>query len=446
MSDPMPSGEPQPTHEEREDLPPVQDLRWRMRIFLRRVSVRTLTALFGAVVLGLLLLSIVIFPRLLVPDLTGSELKDLKPPEVTAAKNNVDKARNDVRTTLVQTIGGALILLTASIAWAQVQTARRGQITDRFTKSVDQLGSTERQVCVGGVYALNQVADTPEYTRAVAEVLLAYLKSKSDPSRPGSQPAVLAPPEMDVPTPEIDKQAIIRILVQENLWNRAVAGRLDLSSINVAYAPLNGAALSRAKMAGAKLHYADLQNADLQATDMYRAEFDHANLDGADLSGADIRNASFASASFSASTKQRAKLMTVQAQDAKFPDARLNVARLSGDFNNAQFPGAHLNAAQLSGDFSDANFQAAFLIRAILRGADLTKANFSGADLSGADLSGANLSEATLVGLIITKDPVVDSRTKLRDIVTDNSTRVRLEELVAVAAKRDSPPTGDPLD
>jgi uncharacterized protein YjbI with pentapeptide repeats len=357
-----------------------------------------------------------VFPRLLVPSLSASDLKNLKPgAEVTTAQNNIDKARNDVRTTLVQTIGGALVLLTASIAWAQVQVARRGQITDRFTKSVDQIGNEHREVRVGGIYALNQVADTPQYTRAVAEVLLAYLKSESNPIDLGTQQPA---PVGDIA--KIDMQAVIRILVEEGLWTRAEAGRLDLSSIDVAYAALRAATLRRATMVDAKLHYADLQDAKLQESDMTRAEFNNANLARADLSNSVIEGAIFEKANFSD---------PLLAQGANLVEYSANLFHVQG--GGAQFPGADLTSANLSfGVFGKANFKGAFLNDANLHQATLTNADFTDADLSSADLTGANLSEATLVRVVLTEDPFVDSTTQLSKIVTDDSTRTRLNELV----------------
>jgi hypothetical protein len=42
-------------------------------------------------------------------------------------------------------------------------TDRAGAVTDRYTKAIEQLGSDELDVCVGGIYALERVgSDSPQ--------------------------------------------------------------------------------------------------------------------------------------------------------------------------------------------------------------------------------------------------------------------------------------------
>ena len=44
--------------------------------------------------------------------------------------------------------------------------AERGQVTDRFTKAIEQLGSDKLDVRIGGIYALERIArDSAETTR-----------------------------------------------------------------------------------------------------------------------------------------------------------------------------------------------------------------------------------------------------------------------------------------
>ena len=62
------------------------------------------------------------------------------------------KLQNDARATLLQALAGGL-LLGAYFTW-QMRVTREGQITDRYTKAVDQLGSQHLDVRLGGIYAL----------------------------------------------------------------------------------------------------------------------------------------------------------------------------------------------------------------------------------------------------------------------------------------------------
>lgn len=60
---------------------------------------------------------------------------------------------------------------------------RRGQLTERFTKAIDQLGETDDNkldIRLGGIYALEQIAkESKELHRPVMEILTAFLREHS---------------------------------------------------------------------------------------------------------------------------------------------------------------------------------------------------------------------------------------------------------------------------
>ncbi|HET6481114.1 MAG TPA: hypothetical protein VFG35_13905, partial [Actinoplanes sp.] len=93
------------------------------------------------------------------------------------------KARNDVRASLLQAVGGVLLVIGAITAWRQMLIGRRQHllsrrtaITESFTKALDSLGDTNSAaVRLGGVYSLDRVADDdPAERDRVAEVLSAF--------------------------------------------------------------------------------------------------------------------------------------------------------------------------------------------------------------------------------------------------------------------------------
>ncbi len=169
-------------------------------------------------------------------------------------------------------------------------------------------------------------------------------------------------------------------------------GRLGLiprpSGINLTFAKLTGANLSKMNFCEATFWRAEGQGADfwqssLHGADLREVDFCEASFPGADLSGADLSNGNFSGADLKRS---------------KVSDAHLIDTDLSGidaswaDFKESNFAGANLSGADLYG----ANLSGANLSGANLSGANLSGANLLGADLSGANLSGANLSGANL--------------------------------------------------
>jgi hypothetical protein len=90
------------------------------------------------------------------------------------------KAISDVRNSLLQGLGGGVLLLGAFFTWRQLQVTREGQITDRFIKAIEQLASEETDAQIGAIYALGRIAkDSTEDQEAIVEILTAYVRQRS---------------------------------------------------------------------------------------------------------------------------------------------------------------------------------------------------------------------------------------------------------------------------
>jgi type II secretory pathway component PulM len=258
----------------------------------------------------------------------------------------------------------------------------QGQVTDRYAKAIEQLGSDKLDVRIGGIYALERIArDSARDHPVVMEVLTAFIRERSleqwplpDPDGrerkrrtrpdvlavfvPAHAHEVLGPPA----APGREGKGWTRPDVQAAV---TVVGRRDqerdIRGIDLIGANLTGATLAKARLAGASLFGADLSGARL----------DGAILDGADLSGSDLTR------------------------------ARLSFARLAGtDLTGALLPGAELMSARLDravlmgadltgAGFYSASLEGAILLSACLKGANLTETkDLATADLTGADLAG----------------------------------------------------------
>jgi hypothetical protein len=210
--------------------------------------------------------------------------------------------QNQVRTTLLQGLGGVALLLGAYFTWRQLRIAREGQITERFTRAIDQLGHDHLDVRLGGIYALERIArDSPADRAMIGEVLTAFVRSHAPwpPSLP-DQPSATTSPE------EVPKLQLRAPDVQASLW---VLGRgqfadalgtdqwLDLSAADLRHADLRNAflvnadlrfaGLQRAFLGGARLEGAHLIGSHLEGARLQGAHLERANLDGTHLDGAE---------------------------------------------------------------------------------------------------------------------------------------------------------------
>ena len=231
-------------------------------------------------------------------------------------------------------VGGTVIVGVAGF-WANVRNtnkttalALQGQVTERYNKAVEQLGSKEIDVRVGGIYALERIArDSARDQPTVMEVLAAFVRDHSREQWPlPTAYEVGADPPARMTRPDV--QAAVTVIGRRTI--RPGGQRIDLNQAN----------LTRAY----------LYRANLTLVNLYRATFTPANLTEADLTRANL---------------------TERTSPARTSHANLTRANLT----RATFALATLTGA----DLTDAT-----LIYTDLTDATLTGAKFTGADLTGA--------------------------------------------------------------
>jgi Pentapeptide repeats (8 copies) len=214
---------------------------------------------------------------------------------------------NEYRRTWAQIIGGFGLLLGLYFTWRRIEISRQEleatrdqQVTERFTRAIDQLGATDdngnkrMEIRLGGIYALERIAgdsfameNSPgrDYS-TVMDVLTAYVRENTQQARGSSddsteaastsddapdeapeegakQPA--APPELRRPPADI--QAILDVIKRKQaLAPDEYRTRLDLREANLYGANLQGADLQGANLQEANLQGAEVTDGQLAAT------------------------------------------------------------------------------------------------------------------------------------------------------------------------------------
>ena len=356
---------------------------------------------------------------------------------------------NEARKTLAQILGGVLLLAgvyssvqtlnlsarTADLSAKTLDLSREGQITDRFTKAIDQLGALDGkgrpnlEVRLGGIYALERIArDSERDDWTIMEVLTAYVRehtarkegdqdSRKSPRTLTPTPAVTTPSAAEptvIPVSPDEAKAIqaadTAYLAAEDAEQAPITAlkqtpqfkalhNTEIKAQNVLEAAQRKSALVQVKPMGADIQAIltvlgrrerkydkgslDLKGVYIDGAELYLANLEGADLHGAHLSRADLEDADLLGANLAGSDLTRANLM-----DAALVRASLGETHLGGaNLEVAQLGGANLTGADLTG---------ALLSAADLRLADLTGAHFDGADLSGAYLDGTYLAWADL--------------------------------------------------
>jgi hypothetical protein len=197
--------------------------------------------------------------------------------------------------TFVQILGGAALLgglyftaqtlrtseETLRINQKTLETTQQGQITERFTRAIEQLGDKERlMVRLGGIYALERIArdsDSADHW-VVMEVLTAFVREQTKES----------PHERK---PRSDIQAILTVIGRRTrTFGNGEIHQLDLHNTNLQGAHLSGAKLQgahlyRAQLQSTHLREVQLQDAHLRGAKLQDAHLDRAQLQGVDLTG-----------------------------------------------------------------------------------------------------------------------------------------------------------------
>jgi Pentapeptide repeats (8 copies) len=249
-----------------------------------------------------------------------------------------DAARGRLLTLGAGVLAAGALIFTASnyrLARRTHELTEQGQVTDRYTRAIEQLGSDKLDVRIGSIYALERIVrDSARDHSTVMEVLSVFAREhsreqwaqrpaddQSDADRGGRKR-----------TTHPDVQAAATVIARRNISQDS--------------------------------HPIDLTGVDLTGAWLDEANFVEAWFDEANLTDATIMNANFSVAFFT---------------NANLTRARLGEA----DLNNANFTNANLSGADLSrADLSFAEFTGADLT-----GADLKWANLTGADFTGADLT-----------------------------------------------------------
>ena len=239
-------------------------------------------------------------------------------------------------------IGGVIAILLAvwrsTVAARQVDTAQQSLLNERYERGAEMLGNGVLSVRLGGIYALNRLAqEHPEqYHIQIVELFCAFVRH---PTKDEEWEALLS--NSTTHSPRQDVHAVMQGIGTRNdvqvALEQQAKHKLDLHGADLRNQILHNLNLSESQLSGAKL----------SDTVLLRTNLSGAHLFDADLSGA--------------------KLASVNLTGAFLADA--NLSRIKECYGT--------------------NFSNAFLHKTNLTDADLSGAIVSGARLEGANLAGA---------------------------------------------------------
>ncbi|MDP9869150.1 MULTISPECIES: pentapeptide repeat-containing protein [Streptosporangium] len=320
---------PLPRHPIRTDKIARVGASWRQRLSAPFI----VTALLGMAALACAIL----LPR----HLLAWDLGSAQPPADYAA------AVNNIRTALLQGVGGLVLLVGAYLTWRQLQLSRHGQATESFAAAIAHLGDSSVDVRLGGIYALERIArSSAADRRTIGEILTAFIGTRTrhphrnaqDAQRTAATPddsvnLSLRAPDLHAALTVLGRRQSVRgqvlgldrvVLPKANLASARLQD-VDLHFSDLTESSLVGVDLTRADLTGVRLagailpdavlYQADLRDAvltgiiaegiDLRATDLSKADLRNANLCGARLDYSDLRGATLSGAVLTGASLKR---------------------------------------------------------------------------------------------------------------------------------------------
>jgi uncharacterized protein YjbI with pentapeptide repeats len=230
-------------------------------------------------------------------------------------------AENSARSTLAQILGGVFVftgLYFTAVGLKNssntLELSRQGQITDRYTKALQQISNKDQpDIVIGGIYALGRIPkESPSDHWPIMEVLTAYVRRASPLDRQSSGCDITETPTSVLSRAvRPDVQAVMNVLKQRNLeYEKELGEHLNLEFSDLSRVNLRGVYLAEALFDSSILKGANfddgavLKNSSFQYTNLTYASFTNAKLQGAvfanvkclkgtDFTGADLTSASF---------------------------------------------------------------------------------------------------------------------------------------------------------
>jgi uncharacterized protein YjbI with pentapeptide repeats len=248
----------------------------------------------------------------------------------------------------------------------QIKADLQRRITESFTKAVEQLGHTEIQVRVGGIYSLERISQESDRDYwPIMEILTAYVRERapwngatlapsrtentSQPSSPDPQPMADVAAAITVvgrrkPRQEDEDSERYRLNLRSTDLRGAFLSKGYFKNVIFTEAHLEKASLEEANLQG-NLSFAHLENASLSGAHLEQALIFFAHLENASLSGAHLETAILAQAHLEGAILKKAHLEKAILLAAHLEGAHLDGAHLEG----VHFDGAHLEGATFHG-------------------------------------------------------------------------------------------------
>jgi len=237
------------------------------------------------------------------------------------------------------------------------QTSERGQITERYTRAVEQLGSDNLAVRLGALYALEAVArDSADDAQMIYDVIVAFAKlhmAQHDPDEPRPpQPAdytaalTIALRSPDTTKLDLSGMSIVEIVVDHRNWTGLDLSRCELVDVHFIGCNLTGPHFFGAALADCSFFQCTIDHGHFSSPDtrLVKVTFTYCKLDAPMLT-----KASFHTCTFTDTTLREGNAAQARFRDCTFEHATLERVPLNfAELDNVRFDDCILDHISLT--------------------------------------------------------------------------------------------------
>jgi len=251
-----------------------------------------------------------------------------------------------IRTAIIQLLGGLVLIAGLYFTARGFRLTREGHITDRYSKAIEQLGHDNRDVRIGGIYALERIMhDSQPDRETIVDVLATFVREHT---RVGHNEPSKDPIGADV-------QSAISVL------GRRPGIEEETKKLDLYHSGLN---------------HADMAGQDLRGVMLYYSSLDNTTFAGANLTKASLSFCSGKDVAFTNCSAIGANFVNAAYIDSWFLHANLTRTDFYGcDLSHSDFGRRYIELGQPPfppATLTEARFTKAKLTGTILRGVDLS--------------------------------------------------------------------------
>lgn len=200
----------------------------------------------------------------------------------------------------------------------QIKISEQGQITERFTRAIEQLGSDKLFLRVGAIAALERIGhDSQDDVLTVLNLLSGFVRENRSAAETDYVEASTAPVPLDILESVF---TLSRLARQYDSFLRKKQLRIDISGTQLSYIkPPENTCFT---------HF-DFANSSLVGGQFFNIECNGTRFQGADFTSADFSGGKFLDANFSSANLANARFTTADLSRVRFIEANLAKACFS---------------------------------------------------------------------------------------------------------------------